>query len=83
MSLSNSVNLDLDAMYENPKDNVKLWSRFLDMQTILDANIIAEYNQKNIDLIENNLNRSINQYNTNNWLEELTAWVKSTCPGSY
>jgi hypothetical protein len=83
MQLTNSINLDLDAMYAKPDDNVKLWSSSLDMQTILDANIIAEYNQKNIDLIESNLNRSINQYNTNNWLEELTAWVKSTCPSSY
>lgn len=83
MALANSVNLDLDSMYANPTDNVKLWRDSLDMQTTLDVDMITEYNQKNIDLIETNLNRSINQYNQSNWLEELTAWVKLTCPDSY
>lgn len=83
MALANSVNLDLDTMYTNPTDSVKLWKDSLDMQTKLDADIIAEYNQKNIDLIESKFNMSLTRYYTGQWQDDLSAWVKSTCPDSY
>jgi hypothetical protein len=70
-------------MYTNPTDSVKLWKDSLDMQTKLDADIIAEYNQKNIDLIESKFNMSLTRYYTGQWQDDLSAWVKSTCPDSY
>jgi hypothetical protein len=81
--LANSINLDLDAMYANPQAQVDHWSTVSGMQTTLNANVIAEYHQKNIDLIETKLNLRLDQYNNSNWLEELIQWVKTTCPDSY
>jgi len=83
MQLTNSINLDLDAMYEKPEDNVKLWSDILDMQTILNPNVITEYHQNNINLIESRFNKSIDQYLKINWLDQLAEYVSLVCPDHY
>jgi len=83
LSLPDTTNLNLDSMYKNPVDNVAEWSATLDMQTVLNPTLISEYNQKNIDLIESKFNMSLARYCTGQWQDDLSAWVKSTCPGSY
>jgi hypothetical protein len=83
LSLPDTANLNLDDMYKNPADNVNTWSKLLDMQTILNANVITEYHQKNIDLIESRFNKSIDQYLKINWLDQLAEYVSLVCPDHY
>jgi len=74
---------NIDDLYLNPKDNIKEFTEFFQLAMPLDYTIIEEYFQTNIKVVEDSLNISLDNYLNKDWLNELTEWVKTTCPNYY
>jgi len=79
----NALNLNFSDIMLNPKDTVDIWKGHFDMESALNVNSIEQYHNDNIAMIESTFNKSYNSYVDGNWMGDLTAWIQSTCPGSY
>ncbi len=77
------IPLSVEKLMFNPAAQVKDWQRVFDMTEPLDADLITDYHQSNIEAIEKTFNMNYDTFVKSKWLLILRDWVVENCPNRY
>jgi hypothetical protein len=78
-----AVSLPVDQLITKPKENVGWLSKELDMAEPFNIERIESYQHDNMSLIESTFNKPYHTLIQEDWLGDLTSYMKEACPGSW
>lgn len=72
--------VNTDSLFLKPHEYISEFNSILELPYTIEPDIIAEYHESNLRLIEHTFNKTPTNFFNGDWMGDLHQWLLKTCP---